>query len=139
MHPIETEVLFIRAGAAALPLLLIVVQVEAVVLDQTDAEQTQVRPELVHQLVLAAVGGSRRREVELPAEDGREDVKLLMIEAKGGRRQGRPAATTAAPATAAAAAADGGTTDGTDAARTGTPGTTGQVVSQDDAGVTWSR
>jgi len=139
VHPVKTEVLLIRAGAAALPLLLIVVQVEAVVLDQADAEQTQVRPELVHQLVLAAVGGSRRGEVELPAEDRREDVKLLMIEAEGGRRQGRPAATTAAPATAAAAAADGGTTDGTDAARTGTPGTSGQVVSQDDAGVTWSR
>jgi len=59
-----------------------------------------------------------------------------MVEAKGGRRQGRAAA---AAATAAAAAADGGTTDGTDAARTGTPGTSGQVVSQGDAGVSWSR
>lgn len=137
MHPIETEVLLIRAGAAALSLFLIVIQVEAVVLNQTNAEQTEIRPELVHQLVLAAIGGGRRGEVELPAEDRREYVELLVIKAEGSRRQGRTA--TAAPAAPAAPAADGGTADGTDAARTGTPGTSGQVVSQGDAGVTWSR
>lgn len=132
MHPVQAEVLLIRAGATALPLLLIVIQMEAVVLDQADAEQTQIRPELIHQLVLAAIGGSRRGEVELAAEDRRKYVKLLVVEAEGGRRQGRAAA-----ATAAAASADGGTADGTD--RTGTPGTSGQIVSQGDAGVTWSR
>lgn len=137
MYPVQTEILLIRAGAAALPLLLIVIQVEAVVLDQTDAEQTEIRPELVHQLILAAIRGGRRGEVELPAEDRREYVELLVIEAEGGRRQGRTA--TAATAAAAASAADGGTADGTDAACTGTPGTSGQIVSQGDAGVTWSR
>lgn len=105
---------------------------EAVVLDQTDTEQTQIRPELIHQLVLTAIGSRRRGEVELTAEDCWEYVELLVVEAKGGRRQGRAAAATT---TAAAAATDGGT----DAARTGTPGTSGQVVSQGDAGVTWSR
>jgi len=135
MHPVQAEVLLIRAGATALPLLLIVIQMKAVVLDQADAEQTQIRPELVHQLVLAAIRSSRRGEVELTAEDRREYVELLVVEAEGGRRQRRATAATAA----AAAAADGGTTDGTDAARTGTPGTSGQIVSQGDAGVTWSR
>jgi len=38
MYPVQAEVLLIRAGAAALSLLLIVIQVEAVVLDQADAE-----------------------------------------------------------------------------------------------------
>jgi len=137
MHPVQAEVLLIRTGATALPLLLIVIQMEAVVFDQTDTKQTQIRPELIHQLVLAAIGSRRRGEVELTAEDRREYVELLVVEAKGGRRQGRTAAATTAAA--AAAAADGGTTDGTDAARTGTPGTSGQVVSQGDAGVTWSR
>lgn len=132
MHSVQAEVLLVGAGAAALPLLLIVIQVEAVVFNQADAEQTQIRPELVHQLVLAAVCGGSGGEVELPAENRREDIELLMVEAERGRRQGRAAA-------AAAAAADGGTADGTDATRTGCPGTSGQIVSQGDAGVTWSR
>lgn len=87
MHSVQAEVLLVGAGAAALPLLLIVVQVEAVVLDQADAEQTQIRPELVHQLVLAAIGGGSGGEVELPAENRREDVELLVVEAERGRRQ----------------------------------------------------
>lgn len=53
-----------------------------------------------------------------------------MIEAEGGRRQRWTAATTAA---------DGGAPDGTDAACTGTPGTSRQVVSQGDAGLTLLR
>lgn len=53
-----------------------------------------------------------------------------MIEAEGGRRQRWTAAT---------AAADGGAPDGTDAACTGTPGTSRQVVSQGDAGLTLLR
>ena len=106
---------------------------EAVVLDEPDAEQTEVRPQFVHQLVLAAVGSRGRGEIQLSAEDRREYVELLMIEAESGGRQRGTAA-------AAAAAADGGcATDGTDAACTGTAGTSGQVVSQGDAGLTLSR
>ena len=132
MHPIKTEILLVRAGAAALSLLLIVIQMEAVVLDEPDAEQTKVRPQFVHQLVLATVGSRGRGEIQLSAEDRREYVELLMIEAESGGRQRGTAA--------AAAATDGGCApDGTDAACTGTPGTSGQVVSQGDAGLTLLR
>lgn len=85
MHPVKTEILLVRTRAAALSLLL--VQVEGVVLDEADTEQAEIRPQLVHQFVLAAVGGSRRGKVQLPAENRREYVELLMIEAEGGRRQ----------------------------------------------------
>lgn len=130
VNPVKAEILFVRARAATLPLLLIVIQVEALVLDESDAEQTEIRPQFVHQLVLTAVRSCRRGKVQLPAKDRREDVELLMIEAQGGRRERW---------TATAAAADGGAPDGTDAACTGTPGTSRQVVSQGDAGLTLLR
>ena len=65
-----------------LPLLLVVVVV-VVVVGVDEAEEAQVRPQLLHEL-----GGrpmSRLLEVELPGEDGREDVELLF----GGRGRGR--------------------------------------------------
>ena len=141
VHAVDAaEVLLVGARAAALALLLVVVvvEVEGLVLHDVDvdAEEAEVRPELVHELVLAgggrrAVGRGRGREVELPAEDGREDVELLVLEAERGRGERGAAAGARAPAgvRAASAPAADGAADAADRARAAR-----QVVRQGEAG-----